>query len=260
MGSYLVAVWKCRYFWLSLVKMDLRTRYRRSILGIGWSLLQPIAMTVILSTVFAKLLSQNVRDYAPYVMTGLAFWNYILSVTLQGCQCFFLGESYIRQHPAPTAIYPLRTALGATFHFLIALGLAIALTWFFQGFGNLPALVSLIPSLILLFILSWSVAVLAGFANVFFQDTQHLTEVGFQILFYATPIIYYKTTLMERNLGWVAQCNPVVTLLDLIRLPILEGVVPSATVFATASGIVFVVAAAAALTLSQCQRRLIFYL
>src|SRR3954469_7880673 len=81
MGSYLAAVWRCRFFWLSLVKMDLRTRYRRSILGMGWSLLHPIAMTIIICLVFRKLLAAEVRTFAPYLLGGLACWNYILSAT-----------------------------------------------------------------------------------------------------------------------------------------------------------------------------------
>ena len=99
MRRYLATIWRCRYFWLSLVKMDLRTRYRRSILGLGWSLLHPIAMTAILCLVFAGLFHADIRDYVPYVLAGFACWNYILSVTLQGCQCFYQGEMYIRQFP-----------------------------------------------------------------------------------------------------------------------------------------------------------------
>src|SRR5919199_1280608 len=101
MRSYLAAVWRCRYFWLSLVKMDLRTRYRRSVLGLGWSLLHPIAMTTILCAVFYSIFHKPIPVYAPFVLAGLATWNYIVPSTLQGCQCFFLGESYIRQYPAP---------------------------------------------------------------------------------------------------------------------------------------------------------------
>src|SRR5260221_10868882 len=111
MRTYAAAIWNCRYFWMSLVRMDLRTRYRRSVLGMGWSLLNPIAMTAILCTVFSTLFNQSVRDYAPFLFAGLATWNYLMTATLQGCQCFFQGESYIRQHPAPLAVYPLRTAL-----------------------------------------------------------------------------------------------------------------------------------------------------
>src|SRR5215207_9536845 len=118
MVNYLASVWDCRYFWLNLVKMDLRTRYRRSVLGLGWSLLNPIAMTIILCVVFSKVLMPNggARDYAPYLLAGLATWNYILTATIQGCQCLYQGEPYIRQHPAPMAIYPLRTALGGMVH------------------------------------------------------------------------------------------------------------------------------------------------
>src|SRR5437870_135883 len=125
MGNYLAEIWRCRYFWITLVKVDLRTRYRRSILGMGWSLLHPIAMTAILCIVFHTIFHAKIREYAPFLLAGLAIWNYVLSSTLSGCQCFFQGESYIRQYPAPFAIYPLRTALGGSVHFLIALSVAI---------------------------------------------------------------------------------------------------------------------------------------
>ena len=144
--GYLERVWACRYFWLSLVKIDLRARYRRSLLGVGWSLLRPIALTVILCVVFQRLFHRaDVWSYAPNLLAGLACWDYITTATRQGCQCFFQGESYIRQHPAPVAIFPLRIALAETFHFLVGLTVIIGLSWYVHGFGNLPALVSLGP-------------------------------------------------------------------------------------------------------------------
>src|SRR5690349_7634601 len=73
MQNYLRAVWRCRYFWLSLVKMDLRARYRGSALGLGWSLLHPIAMTTIICTVFCVLFKQDLRTYAPLVFSGMTF-------------------------------------------------------------------------------------------------------------------------------------------------------------------------------------------
>ena len=64
MGAYVAAIWRCRYFWLSLVKMDLETRYRRSLLGLGWSLLHPIVLTVILYTVFQGVFAGDATSYA----------------------------------------------------------------------------------------------------------------------------------------------------------------------------------------------------
>jgi ABC-type polysaccharide/polyol phosphate export permease len=271
MTNYLKDIWGCRYFWLSLVKMDLRTRYRRSVLGIGWSLLNPIAMTIILTTVFCTMLGQgDPKKYALYLITGLATWQYVLNVSLHGCQCFFLGEQYIRQHPAPLAIYPLRTALGGTVHFIMALSVVLCLAAIFNGgFPRPDAFFSLIPSVLLLFMLGWSLAVLTGSFNVMFQDTQHLAEVGFQILFYATPIMYRLSDITGKTVtpgsrGYIfvqlMAYNPLVAFLDLVRDPILHNQVPSLATYGTAILSVSVLASAASAMLVRQQKRLIFYL
>lgn len=260
MGNYVRAVWTCRYFWLSLVLMDLRTRYRRSMLGIGWSLLHPIAMTAILAAMLHQAFNVPIRDFAPFVLVGFCFWVYILNVAIQGCLCFTQGEAYIRQFPAPIAIYPLRTVLGGGFHFLVALSAALFLSWCVHGFQNLAALLSLIPTILLLLILGWSTAVLFGFANVYFHDTKHITEVGLQALFYMTPIMYPPKFIRTFRLGWIVEYNPLGLFMNLLREPILEGHWPSATTFAAASVVVLLVASAATLTLVRLQRRLIFHL
>jgi lipopolysaccharide transport system permease protein len=260
MVSYLQSIWRCRYFWLSLVKIDLRTRYRRSLLGIGWSLLHPIAMTAILCLVFHRIFHVPLRDYAPSLMVGLAFWNFFQSSTLLGCQCFFLGEPYIRQYPSPLAIYPLRTALGTGIHFVLALLVAIALAWSMVGVHNPLALISLVPSFVLLFLLVWGMALLAGIANVLFQDCEHLAAVGFQILFYATPIIYTDDALRANNLLWLMHYNPLVAFLRLLREPIVHGQFPPAHAYATAGATALLIATAASLLLYRLNRKFIFYL
>jgi ABC-type polysaccharide/polyol phosphate export permease len=271
MTHYLSSIWNCRYFWLSLVKIDLRTRYRRSVLGLGWSLLQPLAMTTILCAVFGTMMKQDLGKFGPYVFTGLATWNYLVGCALQGCQCFHRGESYIRQYPAPMAIYPLRTALAGMVHYLIALVLALILTWilnayFGQPFAPLLAyLPLLLPNLVLLFLLGWALATITGFANVFFQDAQHLSEIGLQLLFYATPIIYmldnFTTQLANRGIDvrWF-QFHPVHGVLQLIRVPITG--VREAGDFSMLTGVVTVFAfcGVALWTLRKYERQLIFRL
>jgi ABC-type polysaccharide/polyol phosphate export permease len=272
MLGYLRSIWQCRFFWLSLVKMDLRTRYRRSVLGLGWSLLHPIAMTTVLCVVFQTVLmpGANIYTYAPFLMAGIAMWSYIVTSAVQGCYCLFHGESYIRQFPAPMAIYPLRTALGSTIHFLIALTVVIGMAFLFRLFDpkyphselvqHPAALLSLLPTLVVLFVFSWSVAVLTGFANVYFQDTQHLCEVGFQILFYMTPVCYEASLLRDKGLGFLVDFNPLAAFLELIRQPILTGQVPSLGTFLTAAVTASVLAGCAAWTLARKQQTLIFHL
>src|SRR5438034_66636 len=130
---YLSAIWNCRYFLLSLVRMDLRTRYRRSLLGLGWSLLQPLAMACVLFVVFQMLTRVETGEYVPHLLSGLACWNFLVACGVQGCHCFFQAEPYIRQCPLPLAIYPLRTAISALFHLATGLVVVIGLCAIFRG-------------------------------------------------------------------------------------------------------------------------------
>lgn len=260
MAPYLRDIWRLRHFWLALVRIDLRSRYRRSMLGVGWSLLHPVAMTVVLCTVFSTLFKAEVRTYAPFLLAGLITWNYVVAVLNHGCHCFFQGEAYIRQYPAPLAIYPLRSVLGAGVHFLLGLAVVIVMVWGLNGFGNVAALPSLLPTFLMMFIVGWSLTILMGVVNVLFHDTQHLMEVLIQILFYVTPIIYPAQVLRERNLEWALMLNPAANFLELIRKPILEGVVPSPGTYLLAGITTLAAAALAMLTLWKAERKLIFYL
>jgi lipopolysaccharide transport system permease protein len=302
--GYFSEIWRLRHFWLALVRIDLRNRYRRSVIGIGWSLLQPIAMTAVLCVVFSQLFKQEIRTFAPFLLIGLTFWGFLTAVVLQGCQCFFQGEPYIRQHHAPLAIYPLRTTLSAGFHFLLGLAIVIVFVCCMQafgrpasttegsvnnhaasvqpieadssatdrrvqggeqiergGFGNLPALLTLVPTLALVFIIGWSLAVCMGVANVMFQDSQHLTEVVMQIMFYVTPVFLKPEYFLQRRyVSWLVRLNPFAAILELIRKPLLEGQFPShwAVGMGVLAGLVAV--SLATLALYRFEKRMIFYL
>lgn len=264
MIAYCQSIWRFRHFWLSLVKLDLRTRYRRSLLGIGWSLLHPVCMTAILCVVFHKLFHLSLVDYAPHVLAGLAVWQYVLTCSLQGCQSFFQGEHYIRQTPMPLAIFPLRTTLAATFHFLVAMGLVVGMLAILALGGWRPwnplGVVGALPGLGLLFLLCWSLAVIFGTMTVYFHDVQHLSEVGFQMLFYATPIMYQASLLESHGLGWLLRVNPVVVMLRLVREPLLDGTLPSLGSYAQGLALIALAGGVACVLLARIQKRLIFHL
>jgi ABC-type polysaccharide/polyol phosphate export permease len=260
MSDYLTAMWRCRYFWLSLIKMDLRIRYRGSALGLGWSLVQPLAMTVIICTVFHNLFHTDITTYAPYVLIGLSFWNLILNVTLQGCTCFRQAEPYIRQCPAPLAIYPLRIALSFGFHFCLALVVVVVVASILRGSINPIAVCSLVPTTILLMIVAWALATLAGLMNVHFPDTRHLAEVCFQALFYLTPIIYPPHLITSPTLIVVFGFNPLVPFLRLLRDPVLNGTMPPLSIFVAATLITAAIAGLATYSLHKLEKTFIFYL
>jgi lipopolysaccharide transport system permease protein len=259
--DYLGRIWTLRYFWFSLVLNDLDHRYKRSFLGVGWSLVRPLSMTFLFCVVFGQLFNLEMAEYAPHLLIGMTIWQFFLEAFNQGCHCFANGSTYIRQQQVPLAIFPLRTVLGSTFHTLIALGLAISITLFFQGSLNPLALLHVIPALVLLFFLGWSIAILSGIAQTHFPDTQHILEISLQFLFYLTPIVYKLESLESRTqLSWLIKLNPLTSILALFRTPIMEGTPPAMEHVIISLLVVLVAGVSAILLLRKLERNLIFWI
>jgi ABC-type polysaccharide/polyol phosphate export permease len=262
MMHHVGAMWKFRHFLMALVKLDLRQRYRRSVLGIGWSLLNPIAMTVVFTVVFSSLLGNgDPVNYAASVLTGLAVWGFMRDSALNGCRCFATNEAYIRQSPIPYTVYTLRTVLGQAIHSLIALGVvAIMLAIYRNDATVVLRLFQIVPGLVLVFLAAWAATTISAFVTVFFHDTQHLMEVGAQIMFFLTPIMYTRKLLDDKQLGWLADVNPIYWLLELTRTPLLTGQLPTLGMYAAGLGVTLALVGLAVGTVAWLQKRVIFHL
>lgn len=258
--QYIVEIWEYRYFWYSLAKMDVRSRYRRSILGVGWALLHPLAMTAVLSFVFHRIFGLQVGHYALFIMSGMMVWTFLSSMVMEGCLSFQRAEGYIRTYSAPLAIFPLRAALGVSFHLVMTLGLTLVFSWYLRGPQPPTVLLSLFPTGMLLFLFGWSIGVLFAIGNVYFQDTQHLAQIGLQILFYLTPVLYPPGILVEKGLDIIPRINPLGSFFELFRMPILEGQWPTMNAYATALLVTFAAALLAAICLARLERRIVFQL
>ena len=151
--------------------------------------------------------------------------------------------------------------LGQAIHSLIALVVVVALIMILQNsITPLKMVWVLVPGLLLMLVAAWAVATIAAFVNVYFHDTQHILEVGSQILFFLTPIIYYRDVLDRKNLGWIVDLNPVNLFLELIRAPLLTGATPAMHLYGSAVGLTVVLVGLAAGTMAWLQKRVIFHL
>jgi ABC-type polysaccharide/polyol phosphate export permease len=262
MVHHLTAIWKFRHFLFALVRLDLRLRYKRSVLGVGWSLLNPIAMTIVFTIVFSSLLGDgSAKDYAPFLLAGLTVWNFFRESAVTGSKALVANESYIRQSPLPYALYPLRTVLSQAIHTLIGLAVVLVLIVFLKE-SPAPLMVvwAVIPALVLALLCAWAVATLTAFANVYFQDTEHLLEVGAQIMFFLTPIVYRPEHLENKVGRWVVALNPVNLFLELIRTPLLTGEPAPLEWYGHAALLTVVLIGLAAGTIAWLQKKLIFHL
>jgi ABC-type polysaccharide/polyol phosphate export permease len=262
MTTHLTSLWRYRHFWMSLVRLDLRNRYRRSVLGVGWSLLNPIAMTAVFCVAFGQILNQgDWRTLAPLLLAGMAVWNLLRDAVLQGCDSFIRAEAYIRQCPLPFAIYPLRTTLGLFIHFMISLVVVVlAIMILKPEIEVLAVLPSLVPGVVLVTIFAWSLATIASFANVFFHDTKHLTEVLAQLLFFLTPVMFTRDMLDKQGVGIICDLNPAAYFIELFRASLLSGEAPALALYAQCTAITVAGFALACGTMAWLSRRIVFHL
>lgn len=257
MIRYLTEIHDCRCFWLSLVVHDIQKRYRRSILGMGWVILQPVLLALVICTMLRRALQGGSPDYYLYVLTGLCFWNYLAHVTSGGCQSIRSAQYYILQHRVPIAVYPLRSALVGGFHLLVAL-IPVAILSLRNGIPQMDAVLFVPMLLVVLLVFGWAMSTIFGIASLYFPDVQHLCQVGLMILFYSTPIIWEPEMLEGRNLTWVIDYNPLAAFVGALREPLIGGGLPSTRALWLALSTTVVSAILAGFLLAKSERRIIF--
>ncbi len=261
MVTQLSAVWRFRHFLLSLVRLDLRNRYTRSALGVGWTVVQPVVMAGVFVLVFSGVLGMSPERYVTTLLLGLAVWGFVRESLVGGSNAFVAHETYIRQSLLPYALYTLRLVLGSAVHGGIALLVAVAAVVLVDGSAEKLAVIpAVLPALVLLVAAGWAAATLFAFAQCYFQDTRHLLDIGCQMLFFLTPIIYPPEVLVNRGAGWLARFNPVNLFLELIRTPLATGEVPDLKLYAYAAAFTAGLGAFAVLAVRRGQRSLVYHL
>ncbi len=260
--DYLERIWQLRYFIFALVQNDIvNQRYKGSFLGVGWSLMRPMVMTAILCVVFGKLFNRPLAEYAPYLLLGMTTWQFLTESINQGCCAFITGASYIKQQRVPLAIFPLRIVLASAFHFLIAFGIALAVTLIFRGYIDPLALLALIPALLILFLLAWSLAIVSGVLQAHFPDMANMLEIFLQIAFYVTPILYRPEDFPNRGrLMEFFDWNPFASILALVRTPILDGTLPTGQQIFLSLAFLAAVGTLAIFLLRKLERTLVFWI
>ena len=196
MSVYFKNVWHSRYFWSHLALSDLRSRWRRSFFGVLWSIIQPLGMTLLISLVFSKLLNTDIITYAPYILSGIIVWEFLMANTMGGALSFVQADAYIKQCNHPLAIYTLRTVLSS----LIVLMLA-SLTLFGWAAVVLPqhigwcwlAALTIFPIGALI---AWPMATLLAYIGVRFRDVPHAMGLIMQALWFVSPV-YFETKMFR---------------------------------------------------------------
>lgn len=209
---------------LTLVARDLKVRYRRSAIGFVWTMLQPLLMMLVLTVVFSTLFRFDIPNYQVYVLSGLLFWNFFSQSIVTSMNSLRGNAQLLQKLPVPKAVFPLATVLSGLVNFLFAfIPLLGLLLW--TGHPITPALLFLPVSILLVALFTLGAGLLLAPLAVFFHDVIEMVNVFLTIVMYLTPIIYPKEIVPE-HLRFLVRFNPLRSILEVFRDPIVLGKVP----------------------------------
>ncbi|HWQ46514.1 MAG TPA: ABC transporter permease [Longilinea sp.] len=214
-------------------------RYKRSVLGIAWTMLNPLLTMLVMTVVFSSIFRFEIPYYSVYVLAGLIFWNFFSFVTRQGMADMLASGDLLRRIYIPRTIFVITGALTGVVNLTISL-IPMALIMLITHSPVTWAVLVLPLSILIVFVFALGVALLLASSAMFFSDISPIYDVLLVILMYATPIMY-PITIIPEAWRWLVNINPLTHLLILFRQPIFEGTLPSWGEFGIAAGIALAV-------------------
>jgi lipopolysaccharide transport system permease protein len=220
--------WRLAYLYdllRSLVARDMKLLYKRSALGIAWTLINPLLQLAVFVFVFQIVLPVSIPNYASFVFTGLLVWTWFQNSLFQATGAIIANRPLIRQPGFPIAILPVVITTTGLIHFV--LGLPVLIVFLLIDGVQLQPVILFLPVLqALQFALTVSIAYLLAALNVTFRDTQHTLGVVLQLFFYLTPI-FYDIKNVPAAYQHLYNLNPMVHIVNAYRDVLIEGTLPN---------------------------------
>ncbi|MGF1522698.1 MAG: ABC transporter permease [Leptolyngbyaceae cyanobacterium] len=213
------------YLIRTLVDRDMKIMYKRSMLGIAWTLISPTLQLMTLVFVFQYVIKVNITQYASFVFTGLLIWNWFQSSLFQATNSIVANRGLIRQPNLPVGVLPVAVIVTGWVHLLLALPLLFLFLILEGAQIHYSALIALPALMIIQFLLSLVLSYLLASLNVRFRDTQHTLGVILQLLFYVTGIFYQVDSVPEQ-FQVLYNLNPMVHIIGSYRNVLIYGMPP----------------------------------
>ena len=225
MVEELSQAWRYRDLVIQLVRRDIVTRYKRSVLGVAWTMLNPLGMMLVLTIAFSQVFGTT-RSYAAYLLIGLVAWNFFAQTTMAAMRQLVWGGSLIQRIYIPKTLFAI-SAIGTGLVNLLLSLIPLAIVMLVTGLPpQLPALFLPI-SILLLVAFALGVGLLLSTVAMYFPDVAEMYEVGLIAWMYLTPIIYPENAIPEAYRFWLFNLNPMYHLVKLFRLPLYYDLWPS---------------------------------
>lgn len=244
----------------NLVSKDFKIKYRRSVLGVAWSVLNPLLTMVVLTNVFNMLLKIRVDNFATYYIIGVSLWNFFSESTSMSLTAILGASSLIKKVYIPKYMFPLEKCIFALINFLFSLIAAFAVMLVQGIYPTFTFLLFPIP-VIYCFVFCCGMCLILSSVTVYFRDIAHLYGVLLTLWMYLTPILYSDELLAGHKLiETVVHLNPMYYYVSYFRDVVMYGVVPGIRDNLICAGISVLVLAVGAFVFKKLERKFILHI
>jgi ABC-2 type transport system permease protein len=191
-------IWEYRQLLVGMTRKELKVKYKNSILGFVWSMLNPATSLVVFYVVFQIVLKNGIPFFAIYLISGILVWNIFQNGLTGACGSVVGNAAIVKKVAFPRETLPLASVGAALVHFFLQSVVLVIFLGIFRYIPDFSYLWLLIPALVAALLLASALGVLLAAINVKLRDTQHLLEIALQVWFWATPIVYPFRLVADR--------------------------------------------------------------
>lgn len=214
-----------RFLMKQLILRDFKSRYKRSVLGVLWSFLNPLLTMLVQYVVFSTLFRGDIPNYALYLLTGIVCFNFFSEATSVSSQSIVDNTSLITKVYVPKIIYPTASVVSSTINLLLSI-IPLVIVMLITGAYPKPAMLLLPYGLLCLVFLSTGIGLILATGMVFFKDVQFLWNILVMLWMYATPI-FYPESIIPSPLLPLYRCNPMYQVVTFCRTILIDGISPA---------------------------------
>lgn len=208
-------LWQYRPLIGELVRRDLKLRYKNSVGGIAWSLLNPLLQIFVITTVMKFIQARPISSYSAYLFGIIFLWNFFQITLIDGCISILQNAQLVRKVYFPRAILPLATLLANLFHFAVAFVFTLLYFFVLGAYPENLRLVALMafPAIFFTAVLALGFAYMLSYLNVFYEDVRFIITALCQLMFYGMPVFFTIEQVAAKGFYNVYMLNPIAALL-----------------------------------------------
>jgi len=213
---------RCYEIWTMLAWMEIKQRYRRSVLGPFWLTLSAAIMIFSMGPLYSTLFGQHLNDYFLYLATSIIVWQLISTMINDSCQAFIGAEGFIKQCSLPLSVYVLRIVYKNIIIFLHNFIVIVIVAIFFPPQIEITIILFIVALIIIAINALW-VGLLIGLICARFRDVTQIVASIVGLAFFVTPIMWKAEMLGSKS--WLINLNPIYHFIQIMRAPIIGGAI-----------------------------------